>query len=79
MQLPASGTIARPSSGATRVGAVSRWQAGYAGVVLFACALTFLVITWGGLVRAEGAGLACPDWPLCNGHVIPDADKLVLI
>jgi len=37
------------------------------------------VIAWGGLVRAEGAGLACPDWPLCNGHVVPAADKLVLI
>ena len=21
-----------------------------------------------------GAGLACPDWPLCNGHVVPPLD-----
>ena len=25
----------------------------------------------GPLVRAEDAGLACPDWPLCHGHVVP--------
>src|SRR5918997_939828 len=43
------------------------------------CALTFLVIAWGGMVRATGAGLACPDWPLCNGSAVPEPQKLVLI
>jgi cytochrome c oxidase assembly protein subunit 15 len=30
------------------------------------------LIAFGGSVRAMNAGLACPDWPLCYGDVIPD-------
>jgi cytochrome c oxidase assembly protein subunit 15 len=31
-------------------------------------------IVLGALVRAHGAGLACPDWPLCFGDVVPRFD-----
>jgi cytochrome c oxidase assembly protein subunit 15 len=40
-------------------------------------ALTFCLIVLGALVRANGAGLACPDWPLCFGNFIPEIDVQV--
>ncbi len=33
--------------------------------------LLFLLLIWGNLVAGLKAGLACPDWPLCHGTVLP--------
>src|SRR5438270_2042377 len=32
---------------------------------------TFVLTILGGLVSATDSGLACPDWPLCEGKFIP--------
>ncbi len=34
-------------------------------------ALSLIIILTGALVRGSGATLACIDWPLCNGSVMP--------
>ena len=38
--------------------------------------LTWPLISFGALVRLHGAGLSCPDWPLCYGMIFPTPDKI---
>ncbi len=34
-------------------------------------ALALVIVLTGALVRGSGATLACPDWPLCHGQILP--------
>jgi heme A synthase len=53
--------------------AAGRLAAAFA--ILLAAVVGLMVL--GALVRAHGAGLACPDWPLCFGEFVPAMDVKV--
>ena len=47
-------------------------------LIFAALCLGFVVVVLGAYVRLSDAGLGCPDWPLCYGHISPHhaADKI---
>ena len=49
-------------------GAAARWIRSLALAGLLLC---FTVVVLGAYVRLTAAGLGCPDWPGCYGHVTP--------
>jgi cytochrome c oxidase assembly protein subunit 15 len=67
----ASATTWSPDTGSMRLevaGGLRRWSTATAGLVLAQCVL-------GGAVRHLNAAMACPDAPLCLGHLIPPLDS----
>ena len=49
-------------------------------VAILGAISAYATIVLGGTVRGLGAGLACPDWPLCHGSVVPNlADPIIAV
>ncbi len=47
--------------------------------IYFTLACIFALINLGGFVHNTGSSLACPDWPLCYGQIMPEMVGGVLI
>jgi cytochrome c oxidase assembly protein subunit 15 len=41
--------------------------------------VTYGLLVFGATVRVHGAGLSCPDWPLCLGKMVPALDPQVFL
>ncbi len=56
-----------------------RTPTAFARLTLVALALLWVIVPSGAVVRLTASGLGCPDWPLCDGGVVPAAAGHALI
>ncbi len=48
-------------------------------LAILSLAWTFVLVVVGVVVRVTGSGLGCPDWPLCQGSLVPPLEPRSLI
>ena len=55
------------------------FHAWFRGLSAFTVAAVFALVILGGVVRVTGSGLGCPDWPGCDGGLLPPMETKALI
>ncbi|MCH7606227.1 MAG: heme A synthase [Chloroflexi bacterium] len=68
--------VAEYSGPLSQPGKLRNWLRGLASATAL---LAFALVVLGGVVRVTGSGLGCPDWPLCDGGILPPLNTEALI